>query len=83
MGLTFPDGRRANWPFTGTREEFEKRHGWFFGLDRKEKTDDYIQRCWISNDIAIWMSFDDERKVTSAWSSEVNCPNVSTIFVPK
>lgn len=88
MGFTFPAGRRANWSFTGTSKEFQKNCEWFFvdqpDVKKDEKAADpskiklpniVIDKAWISNDLAIWIGFDDAGKALRISSSKVECPN--------
>jgi hypothetical protein len=75
MGFGYPDGIRRNWPFTGTSKEFQKGHTRFFATKPNVDQSDTFTRAWISNDLAIWMIFDDGNKVFQKHCSEVRCPN--------
>jgi hypothetical protein len=75
VGLGYPSGIRRNWPFTGTRDEFQKEHAEFFADNPKAEKNLTIERAWISNDLAIWVTFDEDGKVFIKHSSEVRCPN--------
>ena len=68
VNLGYPNGRRANCPFVGNAKEFEKDCPWFFA-------EGCLQRAWISNDIAIWITFDVNWKVCKKTFSKVWCPN--------
>jgi len=70
--LTFPGGRRF-WPFTGTGKDFQAKYPEFF--DNKLDSTGSIDRAWISNDIAIWLTFDESGKVYRKAITEVMVPN--------
>jgi len=91
MGFTYPAGRRAAWPFTGTSKEFQKHCEWFFvdqpDVKKDEKAADPskvkgpiiivhpFDKAWISNDLAIWISLDEGGRVLRKSSSKVDCPS--------
>lgn len=69
VSLEFPEGRRQNWPFSGTSSEFRKRAPWFFSTDAGAE-----ERAWISNDLAIWISFSEDGRVMRKSCSPVRLP---------
>jgi hypothetical protein len=75
MGFTFPSDRRLDWPFTGTREGFKQDRTWFFSTKANEKNCGWLERAWISNDLAVFVTFDPNNKAQRILNSKVLCPN--------
>ena len=70
----YPDIRRLI-RFVGTASECYKQLPDFFELQNDVTQKSFTQLAWISNDVAVWLSFDKEGKVERKTVTAVEVPN--------